>query len=287
MESKAVYSRCFDVDGESDDDQNSDEDEDSRDDNDDDCSGNQPEQPLSSISQTQPSILTEVSTSVHTQPFRFLDLPPELRNNIYKLACPQPDEDRPDFAFQLYIPSFCQINRRIRTEALSVLFSSRSYIMRIEHPGDLYRTIHWLSLAQTYHFFPGHRQQFDLIIPGVVDISFIAIPNYPCVCISESRRHAMVKNDMEAEWRENICTFRKVEKGAQRLVEAANYDADMGIKVAHVAKIIRLIYRDGAFDYSYRDGKIETVEQLGDGGKKFIKGLSMLESLCKQESIRA
>jgi len=68
-------------------------------------------------------------TPYQTRPFRFLDLPPELREVIYSLAmAPFPPIDTaaiPDTPDRVVIPTIAQVSRTVREEALAIFYRQR------------------------------------------------------------------------------------------------------------------------------------------------------------------
>lgn len=176
-----------------------------------------------------------------------LDLAPELRNEIYKLAMPDATDSRANFAFDLQIPSVCQINRQTRDEALTLLIGSRNHVITITHPTDLFRTIHWLCLAKTA--FPGRMQSFEIDIRGVLKVSFNAIPGNPCMLVW--RRHSTrLCSTGQMLWRSITRPYKQVKYDLKLIRRRIYRNPKTGITVAHIAEVLRIVYPDYAFDYN-------------------------------------
>ncbi|KUI63013.1 hypothetical protein VP1G_10131 [Cytospora mali] len=69
-------------------------------------------------------------TPIHQKPFRFLNLPPELRNYIYRLALVQPATT--DLAAPQ--PALTRVNKQVRAEALSIYYAENKFSLLLGRP---------------------------------------------------------------------------------------------------------------------------------------------------------
>lgn len=77
---------------------------------------------------TQSKFRTKLSTTIRRampshQPFRFLNLPAEVRNSIYELSIQGPSQ----YLAHSRLPSLAQVSRQVRDEVLPIFFSTTTF----------------------------------------------------------------------------------------------------------------------------------------------------------------
>ncbi|KAK4504090.1 hypothetical protein PRZ48_005005 [Zasmidium cellare] len=85
------------------------------------------------------------SEATGVQVFRLMDLPPELREEVYYHASPSfppLETSKPDIA---RVPTIAQLSRQTRKEALAVFYRNRDIHMRLHTDTDILSATGWLD----------------------------------------------------------------------------------------------------------------------------------------------
>ncbi|KAI9878847.1 MAG: hypothetical protein M1830_010319 [Pleopsidium flavum] len=83
----------------------------------------------------RPNVVTRSVRATEKRTFPFLKLPPELRNEVYKLLLHQPRPTVVDASVNQYrkVPHILLLNRQIYKEAVSVLYSLRQFYVDVPY----------------------------------------------------------------------------------------------------------------------------------------------------------
>lgn len=114
-----------------------------------------------------------LASPIQATVFRLMDLPPELREEIYYYASPSfppLETSKPDIA---RVPAIAQLSRQTRREALAVFYRNRDVTLNLRSDPDIMNATGWLdscaSNAELSHtitidgHFP-YRAKFSLVI---------------------------------------------------------------------------------------------------------------------------
>ncbi|KAF2170092.1 hypothetical protein M409DRAFT_19699 [Zasmidium cellare ATCC 36951] len=94
-----------------------------------------------SLAEDSPSTVSTTQSTV----FRLMDLPPELREEIYYHASPSfppLETSKPDIA---RVPAIAQLSRQTRNEALAIFYKNRDIHMRLHTDEDILSATGWLD----------------------------------------------------------------------------------------------------------------------------------------------
>lgn len=168
----------------------------------------------------QAKILQRAATK-EVKPFPFLELPSEIRNEIYQLVLPSTG--------QLY----------------ALFFHTRAFRFVVKSPEDLHSTVKFLH--DLNNVFPGHLRIFKADILDHLFVTFSTLSRVP-----SKLTHIPVQaaEDERAEYPNltYLNDYKIIEWGLNTLMEQVQQlTRDQGFDLGYVARFFRLIFRDSAW----------------------------------------
>lgn len=175
------------------------------------------------------------------QALNFFDLSPELRNMVYKLLLPAPGH------VDINSNNICPvqpINKQYRDEANSMYLQNNTFSAKISSRNSLRHVMTWLTMARTSK--PIQIARFDLHIPGVLYVNLSADTGTPnairsCKEAREARCLARIHST-------DTNNYEDIQWEVQDLLDSfGSYPRYVSFGVEHIARILRIVFRDSAF----------------------------------------
>ncbi|KAF7191020.1 hypothetical protein HII31_07644 [Pseudocercospora fuligena] len=210
--------------------------------------------------------------------FRFLDLPPELRNNVYEYCMPDDETMRDRDLATLQLPSITRVCRQLRQESMGYMFQNRAFELCVgTNMWDRFMYDFWtrrwdpmpdcgtLGLNPTVRSFLKRASKWAIFKD--IKISVYKSQDIPYVRYWRDKSRAPGRAEREASM------AHQVEDSRQRKVMAVVHftvkNGILSIEVDH--NILDKIFTHGLV------GMKMTAEAVGE--KKGFKGLKMADLL--------
>lgn len=210
-----------------------------------------------------------VGQATEQKPFPFLDLHPELRNEIYNLLLPAKDDPlRVDLGKRLRNSNIYFANQQTRREVAGYLSSTRKFHCTIATIVQLTNSIAFLKWCS--RFAPLSLTYFKLHIAGVVLVEFSTGSGDPTMSITddtERMERCPIDFDRESDagWKEvttglkepifllspeGLRAFKDIEWEMEELKKEFEMTAGhQGSWLSIIARVIRLALKDRSFGW--------------------------------------